>query len=177
MSTFGTAFVVDVPTGASVGAEETLAEASDEISSVPLDGGLVRLSRYSSDLEAIAEEITLLLAGLEGARAALAEDFDEYGARFRVLVGGVGHVYQAFVLNADPEDPEAVEAAADDHEEDPRADDLTGSDAARRAAEVFDVDPTAMVEADRTYRSTAWEQIGVVGGPFPWWDALGLECP
>lgn len=180
MSTFGTAFVVDVPAVASQRVGTALAGVEADVDATPLEDGWVRLAGYSDDVEAPGQVVEAVLSGLEGARAVLAEDFDEYGARFRVVVaqGGVVRVvYQAYVLNADPGDAGEVEAALGDHDQDPRAEDLTGHAAARAAAEVFGVDPQAMVEADRTYPSTAWEQIGAVGGPFPWWDALRLDWP
>lgn len=173
MSSFGAAVVVDVPTEQAdrVAAALTgLVEPSGEVD------GLARLSGYTDDLERVQDAVALAVSGVEEARAALALDWDEYGAEFQVL-SAEGIVYRAFVLNADPADPDAVETAVDDHEEDPRIGDLTGPAAANAAATLFGLDPQPMVQADATYTDTAWEEIGVIGGPFPWWGALGLEWP
>lgn len=114
------------------------------------------------------------------ARAAIAEDYDEYGALWVVLANegrGVRTVHRRYVLNADPSDPADVAVAvADNDGVDPRLQDLAGPEAAVDAAVLFGVDPAAMLvaeaESDRAYR-----EIGVVGGPFPWWRALRLPWP
>jgi hypothetical protein len=60
--------------------------------------------------------------------------------------------------------------------EDPRERDIAGPDAAAAAAALFDADPAPAIEAERS-SATAYEEIGVIGGPFPWWDALDLPWP
>lgn len=173
MSSYGVAFVVEVPQGSSW--VTGLVGYEDEPRS---DGWACAQGCVDLDDEAV-EQVREQLA-ITGGRAAVAEDRDDYGACFEVLEGRGGTlatVYRAFVLNADPEDADEVEAALGEYESDPRAEDVTGKQAAQAAAGLFGVDPTAMVEADATYRDTAWEELGVVGGPFPWWPALGLDWP
>jgi len=53
---------------------------------------------------------------------------------------------------------------------------VAGAQAAAAAAALFGVDPGPVVEAE--IRSDhAWEELGTVGGPFPWWSALQLPWP
>ena len=59
---------------------------------------------------------------------------------------------------------------------DPRADDVAGPQALADVALLFDADP-ALVLAAEVRAETAFEQMGTVGGPFPWVDALGLVWP
>jgi hypothetical protein len=120
----------------------------------------------------------IALAGM--ARAAIAEDYDEYGALWVVLANegrGVRTVHRRYVLNADPSDPADVAlAVADIGGVDPRAQDLAGPEAAVDAAVLFDVEPAAMLAAEAA-SDRAYREIGVVGGPFPWWRALCLPWP
>jgi hypothetical protein len=41
---------------------------------------------------------------------------------------------------------------------------------------VFGCDPARMIEAEQSSAS-AYLEIGIVGGPFPWRDALALPWP
>ena len=40
-------------------------------------------------------------------------------------------------------------------------------------ANLFEVDHAPMIDAENG-ADAAYECLGVVGGPFPWWGALGL---
>jgi hypothetical protein len=180
MSTFGTALVIDVAQGG--GLSEVVA-ALDSLDGLPViaetDSRWVRVSAFLPDVGRLAL-VERVISGAGECRAAVAEDNDEYGALWVVLAardGLVRTVHRRYVLNADPRRRRAVAAAIRSLDGiDPRKEDVAGEPAAASAAELFDVAPGPMVEAERgsdgLYRS-----IGVVGGPFPWWDALGLRWP
>ncbi len=170
MSTYGTALVLDVPSGSDAG--PWTGEVSD------LGSGLTRLVAFSPDIEQM-EAVGAVLAAAGSGRAAVAEDHDEYGALWAVPAaedGAVRTVHRRYVLNADPDDAREVAAAVEDHGTDPRTADVAGEAAAARAAALFGVDAAAMVQAERSSGS-AYLALGTVGGPFPWWDALGLPWP
>ena len=173
MSTYGTALVADLPAGAAS------APAGWEHETVELGGDLVRLVARSGEIDQVARVEELLAAAGSG-RAAVAEDHDEYGALWVVLSAdhrAVWTVHRRYVLPADPGDPEAVAAAIEDHGgTDPREADVAGEDAAAAAARLFGVPTGPMVEAERASASAHLE-LGLVGGPFPWWDALRLPWP
>jgi hypothetical protein len=125
------------------------------------------------------EGITQILTRVGNGRAALAEDFDEYGALWVVVSvkdGEVRTVHRRWVLNADPEDAADVARAVSAEAQDLRLDDVAGEEAAADAARLFGIDPEEMVEAERSSDS-AYLKIGIVGGPFPWWNALSLPWP
>ena len=110
-------------------------------------------------------------------RVAVAEDNDEFGALWVVLSvtdGLVQTVHRRYVLNADPyrrRDVRRALRALDGM--DPRTEDVAGPAAASAAADLFEVDRRPMLEAELD-SVWAFQQIGVVGGPFPWWEALRL---
>lgn len=121
-----------------------------------------------------------LMSSTGALRAVLAEHYDEFGALWAVLAATgdrVSVVHRRYVLNADPDDPEEVALAIRSLEtNDPRAEDVAGPAAAASAAELFGLEPSRMQDAEQESAS-AWEELGVIGGPFPWWDAMGLNWP
>lgn len=99
-----------------------------------------------------------------------------YGTAFVLDVGGVRTVHRRYVLNADPEDADEVADALAELDADPQVLDQAGPAAAEAAEALFGVDPEPVVRAERDSAS-AWEEIGTIGGPFPWWSALELPWP
>ena len=180
MSTFGTALVVDIAPG---GELRGIAAALDTLQSFPvaheLESGWTRVVAGTSEIETLARVEVMLVSG-GTCRAAVAEDYDEYGALWVVLSahgGKVRTVHRRYVLNADPRRRRQVRAAIRSLDGiDPRDEDVAGEPAAASAAELFDVRPGPMVEAERS-SGDAYKGIGTVGGPFPWWSALGLPWP
>lgn len=179
MSTYGTAFVIDVATDVDAEVVAAAARSLDgECRVRPLDGYGHRFSGYVKDIE-MRSEVEDLLGGLDVARAVVAEDFDEFGAAWTVLAcrgGTVETLHRHYILHADPMDSGAIADAIDDLGEDPRTEDIAGPAAAEAAATLFDVPPDAMITAERESAS-AWQSLDTVGGPFPWLTALGLVWP
>jgi hypothetical protein len=153
-------------------------ENADVYRSVSSDG----LTRMVVALEAIEqlERFSSLLGSLGTGRAAVAEDNDEFGAAWTVLSaenGSVTTVHRRYVLNANPgKRAEIAEAVQDLGGIDPRAQDVAGEHAAAAAADLFGVDPRPLIDAEKR-SNHAWEELGTVGGPFPWWSALQLPWP
>ena len=153
---------------------------------VKVESDCVRLTTSSALEDDLAETIEAMIAPAAWARVAMAEDLDEFGARWTVLAKdaaspGIRVVHRRYILNADPSDPVEVNAAlqdfvADGVLNDPRSDDVGGPEAATQAAEIFGVSPEQVVAAEAA-SDTAHEELGVVGGPFPWLDPLGLVWP
>lgn len=177
MSTYGTAVVIDVAPGGDVDEVlSVLCRRDPHAEATETGTGWTRVRAFLRDVGQLAlVEYAAVSAGR--ARAAIAEDNDEYGALWVVLSASDGRattVHRRYVLNADPFDPADVAVALRDLDGvDPRAVDVAGPGAAAAAAELFEVDPGPMLDAERD-SDTAFEEIGVVGGPFPWWHALGL---
>jgi hypothetical protein len=180
MSSYGVAVVVDVH------GDGSLDEVLDGVAALegaswmaPVAGPWQRVAACFGEIEKV-EMVTDWVAHAGLARAAIAEDYDEYGALWVVLANdgeGVRTVHRRYVLNADPNDPDDVALTLTDFNGiDPRQNDVAGPEAAAAAAAVFDVNPAAMLAAEAA-SDTAHEQIGVVGGPFPWWGALQLPWP
>lgn len=177
MSTFGTALVIDVAPGCDLKAIATALNAREAFPLVAeTESGWMRVSAFLPDVGQL-DLIERLVASAGTCRAAVAEDNDEYGALWVVLSaqdGSVRTVHRRYILNADPEDPADVATALRDLDGvDPRTEDVAGAAAAAAAAELFGVEAGPMLEAERE-SAAAHEEIGVVGGPFPWWDALEL---
>jgi hypothetical protein len=177
MSSFGTAFVIDVaPEGdlteiaAVLNAREAFPVASQ------LDSGWTRVRAGLRDIEQL-DLIEWIAVSAGSCRVAVAQDNDEYGALWVVLAvedGVVRTVHRRYILNADPYRRRQVRRALRDFAgRDPRAEDVAGPEAAAAAAELFGVDRSRMLEAELD-SVWAFQKIGVVAGPFPWWDALGL---
>lgn len=142
-------------------------------------GSLVRCAGWIDDPEDALRAAEDALRAAGSGRCAVAVDWDEYGAQWQVLTadqGGVRVVHARYVLNADLDDPDDVETAVADLGEDPRERDVAGLAAAREAAELFGTNPQAMLDADLRY-PRLFEEIGTIGGPVPWWDALNLPWP
>lgn len=183
VSTYGTAVVIDCPRQRVAQVIAGLTARGDGGQPLVSPGGgshpeWSRVSAYLRSIELSPVVVALLSEAGEG-RAVIAEDNDEFGASWTVLTcegGAVTVVHRRYVLNADPDDPDEIEAAILDLEGDPRESDVAGASAAAKAARVFELDPDAMVAAEAR-SGAAWEELGVVGGPFPWWDALGLTWP
>ncbi len=151
---------------------------------VDVESDWVRLTTYLSHAIELVDPITALLESAGEARAAIAEDNDEYGACWVVLAveGGVARtVHRRYVLNADPRSRRDVKHALHDFVQggelkDPRAADVAGAKAAVEAALLFDVELGPVINAE-TGSVTAFEGLGVVGGPFPWLEPMGLTWP
>ena len=181
MATYGTAVVIDSPNEnrltslAQALATETIADLYRST----LPDGWTRMVLWLSGIEE-HDRVSTLLSHLGIGRAAIAEDYDEFGAAWSVLAAEdalVRTVHRRYVLGGDPTDPADIAAAIDDLDgEDPRAGDVTGDQAAVDAAALFGVHASGMLAADAL--ATTSDLIdGSVGGPFPWWDALNLPWP
>jgi hypothetical protein len=179
MSSYGTASLMDVTSADDLAAIEGFIESRGAHAfSPPSPSGWIRRTAYFEE-PGILDDLMLVARNLEKARIVLAEDFDEYGALWAVLAvdsGAVRTVHRRYVLNADPDDEDSIAEAISELETDPRTEDIAGDEAAAAVALLFDVDPAAVVTAERESDS-AWESIGIIGGPFPWWDALELPWP
>lgn len=186
MSTYASAVWVDVrPDGPVTDVARALdAMVEEQPVWIDVDTAWVRLTTYLVLRIEIVDEIASLLASAGEARAAIAEDHDEFGACWVVLsaVDGVARtVHRRHLLNADPRNRRQVRQALKGFDRggrayDPRADDVAGPQALADVALLFDADP-ALVLAAEVRAETAFEQMGTVGGPFPWVDALGLVWP
>lgn len=188
MSTYGTAVVIDVPDDAGLDVAVALLQSADSTT----DGAPPRGDYYATSAPdgwrrvtayvyqpGLFEQFPFVLPLLGTARVASAEDFDEFGALWIVVAveNGVPRtVHRRWLFNADPHDPEQVTAAIAAQGEDPRDQDVAGDEPARAAANVFGIEPTEMIAAERA-SDQAHQRMGVVGGPFPWWDALALPWP
>lgn len=177
MSTFGTALVIDVAPGSELSEIAALLNTRKGFPrAVALQSGWTRVSAFLPDVGQL-DLITRLGVSAGTCRIAVAEDNDEYGALWVVISvsGGVPEtVHRRYILNADPRRRREVRRALRDFEgSDPRVEDVAGPGAAAAAADLFEVDRHLMLEAERDSVS-AYREIGVVAGPFPWWDALGL---
>jgi len=180
MSTFGTALVVDVAPGGELrGIATALNGLRSSPVAHPMESGWTRVVAATSDIETL-DRIKVMLMSAGTCRAAVAGDYDEYGALWVVLSaheGRVRTVHRRYVLNANPRRRLQVRAAIRSLDGiDPRAEDVAGEPAAASAAELFDVPPGPMVEAERS-SGDAYKGVGTVGGPFPWWKALWLPWP
>lgn len=179
MSTYGTAIVIDVPDGVDPGiVSEALIAMGGDVYTLSAPDGWQRATAYIGEIERV-EQISQLLRRVGTARAAIAEDNDEFGALWVVLGCEEGEVWTAhrrYILNADPSDEEQVTAAIEDLGGDPRSADVASAYAAAAAARLFGVDAQLVIAAE-DQSLTAFEGLGVVGGPFPWWSALGLPWP
>lgn len=117
----------------------------------------------------VDESATEVLSGLTDGRVAVADDFDEYGAIFsswQADHNGARLVYRAVIC---PEEDDSLRAEGELPE-------LTGESAADQLATLWGVDAAAVRAAD-AQQSALPDKLGVVGGPFPWWSALGLPWP
>ena len=178
MSSYGTAFVVDVPSISEFGASAEVRGAFEVGFRTVAPDGWKRLVVLVSAVELVDDILDGLRAAGQG-RVAIAEDNDEFGACWVVahaVDGSVQVVHRRYVLNADPESEGEVAAAVADPGSDPRELDQVGPVAAEASALLFGVPADPVVIAERQ-SATAWQHIGVVGGPFPWWDALLLPWP
>ena len=178
MSTFGTALVIDVAPGGDLAEIAAVLNAREAFPLVEqLESGWTRVNAGLRDIEQL-DLIERIAVSAGTCRAAVAEDNDEYGALWVVLAvddGAVRTVHRRYILNADPYRRRQVRRALRDFEgRDPRAEDVAGPEAAAAAADLFEVDRNPMLEAELD-SVWAYQKIGVVAGPFPWWDALGLD--
>lgn len=133
----------------------------------------------TADIETLAR-ITVMLRSAGTCRAAVAEDYDEYGALWVVLSSYEGR--SATFIDGTCSTPTRGagcrsaqrSGASTASTRGPRT--SPASPAAASAAELFDVPPGPMVEAERS-SGEAYQGIGTAGGPFPWWKALWLPWP
>ncbi len=186
MSTYASAVWVDVrPDGPVTDVARALDGVEpDQPVWVDVDSAWVRLTTYLPLRVEVGDEIAAVLATAGNARAAIAEDHDEFGASWTVLsaAGGVARtVHRRYLLNADPRSRRQVRLALRAFERDgrphePRDDDVAGPQALADVALLFDADPARVLAAE-VRAEKAFEDMGVVGGPFPWVEALGLVWP
>ena len=193
MSTYATTVWIDVPPAGPVARvaegldalrEPSWGDADEPVVWIDAETEWIRLSAYLVFRVELVDQVADLLASAGRGRAAIAEDCDEYGARWVVLAvedGIVRTLHRRYVLNADPHKPREVRRAlrslaVDGEVRDPRDDDVAGVGAATEAALLFEVDPRPMIDAEAT-SDRAFERIGLVGGPFPWLGAVGLVWP
>ena len=178
MSTYGTALVIDAPHHDElVRAGVRLASDGDVWAGSAPDGW----GRLTVALREISQtdRVTTLLRSLGTARAVVAEDHDEFGAEWTVLSAVDGHVttvHRRYLLAVDPGDRRAVARYVRAIGADPREADVPGGAAAADAAQLFGVDPAPVLDAEER-SAEAHTLMGTVGGPFPWWRALGLAWP
>lgn len=178
MSSYGTALVIDVPDGVEIGVADEVRESFESgFRTVAPDGW----RRTVASLNAVGLVDTILdtLRTAGQGRVAIAEDNDEFGACWLVAsatAGTIEIVHRRYILNADPDDPDEVDGALTDLGTDPRRVDRPGPAAAQAAAVLFAVPAESMITAEQN-SAEAWQELGVVGGPFPWWSALGLPWP
>lgn len=194
MSTYATTVWVDLrPDGPVARVAEGLAGLRDPSSAlgspaeriwIDVESDWVRLTTYLTFAIEVIDKITALLESAGEARAAIAEDNDEFGACWVVVAveGGVARtVHRRYVLNADPRSRRDVrqtlrDFVQDGQLKDPRADDVAGAEAAAQAARLFGVEAGPVVDAEAG-SVTAFEGLGIVGGPFPWLEPMGLTWP
>lgn len=177
MSTFGTTLAIDV---APEGELSQVAAVLNARGSVPLaarlDSGWTRVTAGLPDVGQLGL-IRLMAVSAGTCRVAVAEDNDEFGALWVVLSvkdGLLQTVHRRYILNADPYRRREVRRALRELDGvDPRTEDVAGPAAAAAAADLFEVDRRPMLEAELD-SVWAFEKIGVVAGPFPWWRALRL---
>ena len=177
MSTFGTALVIDVaPEGDVAGLAVVLNTRDSCPRSAQTDSGWTRVSAGLPEIGQL-DLIKRMAVSAVTCRVAVAEDNDEFGALWVVLSvnnGLVQTVHRRYILNADPYRRREVRRAVRALDGmDPRTEDVAGPAAAAAAADLFEVDRGPMLEAELD-SVWAFQQIGVVGGPFPWWKALRL---
>lgn len=177
MSTHGTAIIIDTDDAESMTRllHSVIARAEpDHASSTvwaplqPLGPTTVRGGIYLPGVQ-IDEEATEILSQLTSGRVAVADDFDEYGAIFsswNVDQHAPHLVYRAVIC------PEGDDSLREDSE----LPELTGEFAANQLAALWRVDPATVRAAD-AQRDSLTDELEVVGGPFPWWSALGLAWP
>ena len=178
MSTFGTALVIDVAPGGDLTEIAAVLNAREAFPlAEQLASGWTRVHAGLRDIEQL-DLIERIAVSAGTCRVAVAQDNDEYGALWVVLAvldGEVRTVHRRYILNADPYRRREVRRALRDFEgRDPRAQDVAGPEAAAAAADLFEVERQRMLEAELD-SVWAYQKIGVVAGPFPWWDALGLR--
>ena len=179
MSTYGTVLAVDYGLGKTPIADQLveLASGNADIYVEPRDE-CVRVTAHLGVVE-VQPALIEVFTAVAPCRAAIAEDLDEFGASWVVLhcrEDRTEVIHRRYLLNADPDDDEAVSLAIAALGSDPRTLDVAGPDAARAAAVLFGTDPSRMEQAE-TASAAAWQEIGIVGGPFRWWDALDLTWP
>lgn len=178
VSSYGTAFVLDTRLGVEVQITDVVRAAVADGFRTATGGEMSRAVVLLSQV-GLVDDVLVVLRRAGNGRLAVAEDNDDYGALWLVAAaeaGVVRTVHRRYVLNADPSDPAALDAALDEFDVDPRQADIVGPDAAAAAAAVFAVPAAGVVEAEQQ-SVYAWQQIGVVGGPFPWWDRMQLLWP
>ena len=178
MSTYGTAFVLDVPGSFAPPVPDMVRRSARQGFRTVAPDGWHRTVAYLDDIE-LVDELLAWLQTTTGGRLAVAEDNDDFGALWvvaRAVGGKVETVHRRYVLNADPADSDEVADALAELDQDPRTLDQAGPAAAEAAAALFGVDPGRVIRAERDSGS-AWEEIGTIGGPFPWWSALELPWP
>lgn len=178
VSTYGTALVVDVPPGTEFHVSDEV-HASFEVGfRIAAPDGWHRSVALLSAVDLVEDILDALRAAGRG-RVAIAEDNDEFGARWVVAHAANNAaqvVHRRYILNADPDDVDEVDVAVGDLGGDPRELDVAGPGAAAAAAMLFGVPTDPMITAERE-SAAAWREIGIVGGPFPWWSALVLPWP
>jgi hypothetical protein len=179
MSSFGTALVLDLPPGVECAEfDDLLRGRALVIYSTDAPDGWRRVCAYLEP-PGLLDEALQALDGVQSGRLAVAEDFDEYGALWAVVrLDGENPtvVHRRWLLSADSRSPDEVTAALSEFDEDPRLKDVTSVDALTDAARLFKTDPSRMLSAEED-SVNAWQSMGVIGGPFPWWDALELPWP
>jgi len=151
---------------------------------VDVESDWVRVTTYLTFSIGLVDRIAELIGRASEARAAIAEDNDEFGACWVVLAvrgGEVRTVHRRYLLNADPRSRRQVRLALQDfvvdgRVQDPRAADVAGARAATEAALLFGVDPGPVVDVEDGWHK-AHEEMGAVGGPFPWLGPMGLRWP
>lgn len=178
MSTYGTALVIDAPHRDELARTGVQLATDGDVWASSAPDGWGRLTVAVREISQTDRVKTLLLA-LGTARAVVAEDHDEFGAEWTVLSavdGDVATVHRRYLLGVDPSDRRAVAELIRAIGVDPREGDVQGGPAAAAAAELFGVDPAPVLDAEER-SAQAHHLMGTVGGPFPWWQALGLAWP
>ncbi len=189
MSSYSTALCLDLPAGTgpieryrSLAAHLQTVEGADVAAwSTTAGNGFTRIVVFAGGATGTEYAVRDWLAEIGAGRAAIAEDNDEFGARWIVLVAAgpdVRTVHARYLFAVDPTDQAGIRAVIDGdfQGDDPRTEDVSGAAALARLAALYGV-PPAEVQAAEAAAGTAYRTMGMMGGPFPWWEALGLPWP
>ena len=178
MSSYGTAFVIDVPDGVEVSVPDEVRESLENGYRAVAADGRRRIVASVNAVGLVDTILDMVRTAGEGRVASPRTTTSSVRAGWwRARPRAPSEiVHRRYILNADPADPDEVEGALADLGTDPRRSDLAGPAAAEAAARLFAVPVEPMITAEAE-SAESWQELGVVGGPFPWWTALDLLWP
>ena len=168
---FGTAVVIDSDSrqGLDAGLEvlrraEYWDDAGAQVTISTLDDGTSRLSVYAPYVQAAPLVESGLVAAIGRGRVVIGDDFDEWGAHFaswRVEDGTPTLTYR-YAIRVEDADPLPA--------------DQIGPQASAALADLWGVDLEPLLAIDADVERLA-DELGVVAGTRPWFDALGVRWP